>query len=170
VLDSEQVFKSLRKDDTVVHLVGTPRPNPSKAKEFVRLDLPSIRSVVAACRRVSVAHLIYVSVAHPAPVMHAYIAARVEGEKAISDAGLTATIIRPWYVLGPGHRWPVLLVPLYAIAGLIPAWRPGAERLGLVTLKQMVATLARAIDDPPARGSIRIVDVPGIRSAHLEKR
>ena len=41
----------------------------------------------------------------------------------------------------------------------------GAERLGLVTLQQMVDTLVRAVEDPPAPGQIRIVEVPGIRSA-----
>jgi hypothetical protein len=30
----------------------------------------------------------------------------------IKDAGLTATVLRPWYVLGLGHRWSLLLVPL----------------------------------------------------------
>src|SRR5215831_3423834 len=50
-----------------------------------------------------------------------------------------ATILRPWYVLGPGHRWPYLLVPVYALLRQIPATRAAAERLGLVTLGQMIA-------------------------------
>ena len=45
--------------------------------------------------------------------MKAYIEVRKECEAEIQDAGLTATILRPWYVLGPGHRWPVLLKPMY---------------------------------------------------------
>ena len=67
------------------------------------------------------AHFVYVSVAQPAPIMHAYIAVRQEGESAIGRAGLTATILRPWYVLGPEHWWPVALMPLYAAARLLPA-------------------------------------------------
>jgi hypothetical protein len=50
---------------------------------------------------------------------------------------------------------------------MIPSRREGAERLGLVTLQQMVDTLVRAVEDPPAPGQIRIVEVPGIRSGHL---
>jgi uncharacterized protein YbjT (DUF2867 family) len=105
-------------------------------------------------------------VAHPAPIMEAYIAARTAGERAIADAKLTATIVRPWYVLGPGHRWPILLVPLYAIARLMPSRREAADRLGLVTLQQMVDTLVRAVEHPPASGTIRVVEVPGIRAGH----
>src|SRR5205823_9577610 len=36
---------------------------------------------------------------------------------------ITATIVRPWYVIGPGHRWPMLLQPLYWIAQRLPGAR-----------------------------------------------
>ena len=147
--------------DTLVHLVGTPSPGPGKAAEFERVDLRSIEASVRAARSAQVKHLIYVSVAQPAPVMQAYIAVRRKGERLIEESGLSATIVRPWYVLGPGHRWPYALVPLYGLLRLIPATRPGAERLGLVTLAQMVRTLSEAVEHPP-RG-IRVVGVPEIR-------
>jgi uncharacterized protein YbjT (DUF2867 family) len=162
-LDASTFAPAVTPADTIVHLVGTPHPSPSKATEFQRVDLPSILASVEAARRAHAAHLVYVSVAHPAPVMHAYIAARSAGERAITDAGLTATILRPWYVLGPGHRWPYLLVPLYAVARLIPSKREAAERLGLVTLPQMVDALVRAVEDPPPAGTTRIVEVPQIQ-------
>ena len=154
--------------DTIVHLVGTPHPSPAKAAEFQRVDLPSALASVDAARQAHAAHFVYVSVAHPAPVMHAYIEVRSAGERAIAEAGLTATIVRPWYVLGPGHRWPLILRPIYAIARLVPSLRAGAERLGLVTVQQMVATLVRAVEDPPSPGQRRIVEVPDIRSRRVE--
>jgi uncharacterized protein YbjT (DUF2867 family) len=164
-LDASTFASTVTRADTIVHLVGTPHPAPSKAAEFQRVDLPSILASVEAARRAQAAHLVYVSVAHPAPVMHAYIEARSAGERAIADARLTATILRPWYVLGPGHRWPYLLVPFYAIARLIPSKRESAVRLGLVTVRQMVDALVRAVENPPAAGSIRIVEVPDIRAS-----
>ena len=97
--------------------------------------------------------------------MHAYIEARSAGERAIAEAGLTATILRPWYVLGPGHRWPYLLLPFYALARLIPSKRESALRLGLVTLRQMVTALVTAVENPPPTGSIRIIEVPEIHRA-----
>ncbi len=54
-------------------------------------------------------------------VMKAYQAARAEGERMIRESGLAATILRPWYVLGPGHRWPYALVPMYWLFERIPA-------------------------------------------------
>jgi uncharacterized protein YbjT (DUF2867 family) len=106
---------------------------------------------------------VYVSVAHPAPAMKSYIEARMEGEALIRDAGLNATILRPWYVLGPGHWWPVTLLPIYWLMERIPSTRERARQLGLVTLRQMTIALADAVDNP-AKGE-RIVDVPGIRAA-----
>lgn len=163
-LVADSFASALDSGTTLVHLVGTPRPTPSKAAEFERVDLASIRASVDAAKRSGIAHLVYVSVAQPAPIMQAYISARQAGEAAIASAGLCATILRPWYVIGPGHRWPIALVPFYAIAEWFPATRESARRLGLVTLSQMVAALVRAIETPPAAGQRRI-DVAAIRSA-----
>jgi uncharacterized protein YbjT (DUF2867 family) len=164
-LDADSIAASLHAGETLVHLVGTPHPSPAKAAEFVRVDLASVRASVAAATRAGVQQIVYVSVAQPAPVMRAYLAVRAEGEQAIRRAGLTATILRPWYVLGPGHRWPMVLIPFYSAASLVPAWREGARRLGLVTVGQMVNALARAVEEPPPAGTVRIVDVPAIRSS-----
>jgi uncharacterized protein YbjT (DUF2867 family) len=157
--------------DTLVQLVGTPHPGPSKAAEFARVDLPSGLAAVEAALAAGVRHLVYVSVAQPAPVMRAYVAARaaVEGRIGVAhaEAGLAATVLRPWYVLGPGHRWPYLLVPLYALGRVLPATRPGAERLGLVSQAAMVAALVEAVETPPdgAAGGPRVWEVPRIRTA-----
>ena len=161
-LDASTFVSAIPRGATLVHLVGTPHPSPAKAAEFRRVDLASIRATTAAAQRAGARHLIYVSVAHPAPVMRAYIAARQEGESLVEASGIPATILRPWYVLGPGHRWPYLLVPLYATLRWLPATREGAERLGLVTRWAMIAALVKAVETPPVRG-VRIVGVPEIR-------
>jgi uncharacterized protein YbjT (DUF2867 family) len=48
--------------------------------------------------------------------------ANITGD-ALRAAGAKATILRPWYVLGPGHRGPSLLIPFYALAALVPRIR-----------------------------------------------
>lgn len=166
-LDAESVVAAFRADDSIIHLVGTPHPSPAKAEQFKQVDLVSIRATVAAAKKVAIYDLVYISVAQPAPIMRAYLWVRGLGEAMIREAQLTATIIRPWYVLGPGHWWPMALVPFYKLAELIPATRAGAERLGLVTIDQMVTAIVNAVENPPARGRQRIVDVPGIRRARL---
>lgn len=162
-LDADSVHAALDGVDTVIHLVGVPKPSPAKARQFREIDLVSIQATVAAIDRASLRpHLIYLSVAQPSSVMKAYIAVRAEGEALIREHGFDATFLRPWYVLGPGHRWPCLLLPVYALMRLFPSTRASAERLGLVTLAQMVCALVKAVEQP-ARG-VQIVGVPEIKT------
>ncbi len=159
---------TVQNEANFVHLVGTPHPSPSKAKEFRAVDLPALKASVAAALAAKASHFVFVSVAHPAPVMAAYIEVRVECEALIQASGIPATILRPWYVLGPGHWWPLALKPFYWIAEAIPSTRERATRLGLVTLEQMVEALAWAVHSPPS--GTRILDVPAIRSAGSRSR
>lgn len=158
-LDAESVRAALEDAEVVVHLVGVAHPSPAKAAQFRDIDLRSIEATVTA----RPPYVVYVSVAHPAPAMKSYIQVRMKGEEFIRAAGIRATILRPWYVLGPGHWWPVALLPIYRLMESIPATRDGARRLGLVSLRQMTMALADAVDRPP--NGVRIVDVPAIRAA-----
>jgi uncharacterized protein YbjT (DUF2867 family) len=163
VMDRRTWEDRLRPTHTLVHLVGVAHPSPAKAQQFVDIDLRSAREAIAAVRDARLQHLVYVSVAQPAPAMKAYLAVRATCEREISAAGINATIVRPWYVLGPGHWWPVALIPFYKLAELLPATAAGAKRLGLVRLHEMIAALAVAVENPAT--AIRIVDVPAIRRA-----
>jgi uncharacterized protein YbjT (DUF2867 family) len=147
--------------ETFVHLVGTPHPSPRKAALFRSVDLASARESIAAAAAAGVGHFVYVSVAQPAPIMKAYQAARAEAEDALRASGLNATILRPWYVLGPGHRWPIALIPVYWLLERLPATRATARRLCLVTRQQMIDSLVWSVEDS-ARG-FRIIESPELR-------
>jgi len=151
--------------DTFVHLVGVSHPSPAKAELFRSVDMASLQAAVAAAAQAGISHFVYVSVARPAPVMQAYQQVRAECERLIEASGMSATILRPWYVLGPGHRWPYALIPFYWLMARIPKFREGAQRLGLVTLNQMIQALQAAVENPAT--GVRIVDVPAIRAAAL---
>jgi len=112
--------------------------------------------------KANIQHFVYVSVAHPAPVMKAYITVRVECEKIIQDSGLSATILRPWYILGPGHWWPYAFMPFYKIFERLSATAETSKRLGLLKLNQMICALKFAIENPC--GGIRILEVDQIRN------
>ena len=112
------------------------------------------------------AQFVYVSVAQPAPVMRAYQAARAEAERVLLASGLHHTIVRPWYVLGPGHRWPHALRPAYWVLERLPATRDTARRLGLVTIDQMVGALVDAVENAAAA---RVMEVPEIRRSRIQK-
>jgi len=153
--------------DTFVQLVGVPHPSPSKARQFVEIDLRSATESIAAARGAGIDHFVYVSVAQPAPVMQAYQAARRDAERALEASGLRRTVLRPWYVLGPGHRWPYALLPIYWVLQRVPSTSESARRLGLVTLPQMVGALVHAIEHPPA--DARLVEVPDIAASKTDQ-
>jgi uncharacterized protein YbjT (DUF2867 family) len=151
-------------DDTLLLLVGTPHPAPWKAAEFEAVDFAAGRAAASALSTRPARHVVYLSVAHPAPAMHGYWGVRARVEALLAATGVPATFLRPWYVLGPGHRWPVILKPLYALAERLPGSRETARRLALVTLSQMVTALVAAIESPPPSGT-RVVAAPAIRAA-----
>jgi nucleoside-diphosphate-sugar epimerase len=160
-LDRHTFERRIAPAETFVQLVGTPHPSPAKARQFHGVDLVSARESAAAAAAAGIAHFVYVSVAQGVPVMLAYQQTRALGEAAVREHGLRATVLRPWYVLGPGHRWPYLLAPLYWLAERVPATRERARRAGLVTLEQMLQALVFAVEHRP--GADRVVGVVDIR-------
>src|SRR5256714_1853188 len=140
-LKMDSYVENARGADTFVHLIGVPHPSPAKAKQFHDVDLVSIKVAIKAARETGVRHFIYLSVAHPAPVMKEFIAVRSAGEQLIRQSGINATFVRPWYVLGPGHLWPYAILPVYWVLEKIPATRESATRLGLITINQMLSAL-----------------------------
>lgn len=161
-LDAATFAEQVAPSDTFVQLVGVPHPSPAKAAEFRSIDLASARASVSAASGARVNHFIYVSVAQPAPVMKAYQEARAEGERLIRESGLNATILRPWYVLGPGHRWPYALIPMYWLLERIPPTRDTARRLGLVRLDQIVSALVASVESEP--NGVRVLDVASMKN------
>ena len=154
--------------DVFVHLVGTPKPAPWKGRQFRAVDLLSLRASVEAASRERIAQFVYVSVAHPAPVMKSYIAVRMECEKILLASGLHAAVLRPWYVLGPGHWWPYALLPAYMLMEALPSTRDAALRLGLITHAEMTRALVWAIENP--KPGQRVLSVATIRSRARELR
>ncbi len=150
-----------------VQLLGVSKPSPSKAQQFKDIDLMSVKASADAASFAQASHFIYVSVAMaPSKIMSSYQAVRRDGEEYCLSKGLKCTFVRPWYVLGPGHWWPVLLLPFYGLAELVPSWRKTARAQGLVTIRQMLHTLMDAIQNEPA--PLKIYEIPDIRNAHLK--
>jgi uncharacterized protein YbjT (DUF2867 family) len=160
-LDASSYADRVAPCDTFVQLVGVSHPSPAKAAEFQAIDRASALGAVTAAQKAGVQHFVYLSVAQPAPVMKSYIAVRAECEAALLASGMNITVVRPWYVLGPGHRWPYALLPMYWLCERIASTRAGALRLGLVTLAQMARTLVSAVENPSI--GARFIEVPQIR-------
>jgi uncharacterized protein YbjT (DUF2867 family) len=149
-LDASSFIDSVTGCDTFIHLIGVAHPGPSKKEQFQSIDLVSIQQSVLAAKQAGVKHFVYISVAnYPAKIMQAYQQARAEGETLLIASGIPCSILRPWYIIGPGHWWPLLLKPFYALAKWIPAYKEAATKLDTVTLQQMLAALLKAAAEKP---------------------
>jgi uncharacterized protein YbjT (DUF2867 family) len=164
-LDGATFADQVTPADTYLQLVGVAHPGPSKAAQFESIDFVSARESVRVAAAARVQHFIYLSVAHPVGVMRAYQDVRIRAEALIREAGLRATMLRPWYVLGPGHWWPIVLLPYYGVAEFVPPMRESARRAGLVTINQMVRAIVVAVESGPPATESRVLDVPAIRRA-----
>jgi nucleoside-diphosphate-sugar epimerase len=164
VLDPDGYAATVQPGDVFVHLAAVAHPSPSKAKarQFRDVDLAGTDAAARVARARNACRFVYVSVAQPAPVMKAYVAARMAGEVAVIATGLPASILRPWYVLGPGRRWPLLLLPLYTLARLFPRGRATARRLGLLRRADMVTSLLAAVE--ARTDGVSVLDVPAMKA------
>jgi nucleoside-diphosphate-sugar epimerase len=160
--DPDSFQQYISKESVFIQLLGVSHPSPKKAKQFRQIDLHSVKASADAAAKAGVAHFVYVSVAMvPSKFMEAYQEVRKAGEKYCLSKTFNCTFIRPWYVLGPGHWWPVLLYPFYGLAEIVPSWRQKARAMGLVTIKQMLNTLIHAAEDEPS--PLRILEIKDIR-------
>ena len=153
---------SISAGSVFVQLLGVSHPSPKKATQFKEIDLRSVQASADAAAFAGVSNFVYVSVAmYPTKLMAVYQHCRQEGELYCKSKGFNCCFIRPWYVLGPGHWWPILLLPLYAIAELFPGLRVKTRAFALVNIRQMIATLLKAIEQEPL--PLRIVEIKNIR-------
>lgn len=134
---------------TFIHLIGVAHPSPAKKDEFYKIDLVSIQEAVKAAKEKNVQHFIYLSVAHPAPVMKDFINVRMKGEQLLIESKIKSSFIRPWYVIGPGHYWPYLIMPVFWIFKLLPFTKQTAQRLDFLKLPQMLKCILFSIKNIP---------------------
>jgi nucleoside-diphosphate-sugar epimerase len=137
-----------------IHLVGVAHPSPSKKEQFKTIDLVSIQEAIKAATYANVMHFIYLSVSmYPTKIMRDFQQVRAEGERLLLQSGLKTSFVRPWYVLGPSHWWPLFLKPFLFIAKHVGK-KKAVENLDTVTLQQMIHTLLYAIKNTPEKNTI----------------
>jgi uncharacterized protein YbjT (DUF2867 family) len=166
--DAETFQQHIPAGCVFVQLLGVAHPSPKKAQQFKEIDLCSVKASADAASGAGALHFIYMSVAMtPSELMQAYQEVRKEGEKYCLSKTFNCTFIRPWYVLGPGHWWPVTLLPFYGLAEIVPAWRKKARAMALVTINQILNTLMNVTENEPL--PLRILEIKDIRNPVSKK-
>ena len=149
-LDAETYKKLIPQNCTFIHLVGVSHPSPAKKNQFKKVDLVSVEEAVKAATYSNTRHFIYLSVSQfPSSIMHKYQQTRRQGEKLLKASGIPCTFLRPWYVLGPGHWWPIIFQPLFFVGKMIKVFRKTIEQREFITIRQMIAALKIAIKNAP---------------------
>jgi nucleoside-diphosphate-sugar epimerase len=159
-LDASTFASQISPSQIFIHMIGVAHPSPRKRQQFIDIDLKSIQESVKAAKDQNIEHFIYISVA-PTNIMKDFSDVRMQGEKLIRENFPNATFLRPFYVLGPGHYWPLLLTPLFKILSLTKSGKEKGERLGLIWIGQMVNALSWSVENPAI--GIRILEVKDIR-------
>lgn len=149
-----------------IQLLGVSHPSPRKKEQFREVDLKSVKTSADAAVAASASHFIYVSVAMTElNVMKEYRDVRKEAEAYLLSKHLTCTFIRPWYVIGPGHFWPLVLLPFYGVAKFIPSLKKKTEGMAFITINQLLHTFMKAIDSPPQK--LRVFEIKHIKHDSL---
>lgn len=164
--DASTFVHEVEKDSCFIQLLGVSHPGPSKKELFRKIDLASVHASVEAAVRAACQHFMYISVAQtPTNIMKDYQHCRLLGEQTIVAARLKTTILRPWYIIGPGHYWPLLFYPLFKLLEWLPATAQKAKALRLVFLNKMLQALVHAVENPPVQ-SPRIIEIEEIRRGY----
>ena len=161
--DAESFVKEIPAGATFIQLLGVAHPSPKKKEQFKTIDLASAKASACAAQKAGVKHFIYVSVAQtPTNIMKDYQQCRAEGEACIRATQIPATFIRPWYVTGPNHYWPLLFSPVFKLLEWIPSTAQKAKALRLVSLKQMLSILMFVVEHAADKG-VKVVEIERIR-------
>ena len=161
--DAKSFANEIPEGSIFIQLLGVPHPGPKKKEQFKTIDLPSVKASAIAANDAGVKHFIYVSVAQtPTKIMHDYQQCRAEGEAFIRSTSIPATFIRPWYVVGPAHYWPLLFLPFFKILEWIPSTSQKAKALRLVSLNQIMHALLYAVEYQLGAG-VNIIEIEAIR-------
>lgn len=161
-LDAESYKDKVDNHCIFIHLIGVAHPSPRKKEAFKQIDLVSIQEAVKAATFAGVKHFIYLSVSqYPTNIMKDFQNVRAEGERLLTASGMKASFVRPWYVLGPGHWWPIILKPFFWLSKITGFKKEAAENLDTVTIQQMIDVLLYAVKTLPA--AINIYNVKDIK-------
>ncbi|GAB2814477.1 NAD-dependent epimerase/dehydratase family protein [Ferruginibacter profundus] len=157
-LDADSYQNNITPATIFVHLVGVAHPSPAKKVQFKNIDLVSVQQAAKAATTAGIQHFVYLSVSmYPTRIMKDFQAVRAEGEAVLLQQHFISSFIRPWYVLGPGHWWPLLLKPVFFILKFLPTKKEAAIHLDTVTIAQMIKAVVACIKTQPDKNNI--VDV-----------
>jgi uncharacterized protein YbjT (DUF2867 family) len=162
VNDPARLATAIAGADTIVNAVqfdGYPIEKPSRGLTFNRVDFGGTVALIAAAKAAGVANFIYISGA-AADERSSNPAFRAKGraERALRDAGLAFTILRPSLVYGPEDRVVNGLAKAIRMSPVMVVPGNGRQKMQPLLVDDLAACVALAIG---GRGRNGIYEVGG---------
>lgn len=131
--DSPALAQALSGQTTVVQLIGTMRKRFSSGDTYESSDIGTTRSLVRAAQGGTVDHIVLLSSVGAGKPRGAYLKAKAEAERLVTESGIDWTIFRPSAFVGEGHSVP------WGVAGLTRGL--GLHRYRPIPIEQLASAI-----------------------------
>jgi uncharacterized protein YbjT (DUF2867 family) len=128
--DDAFLQRAMRGQDAVINLIGILHSDVGTpyGRKFARAHVEVVRSMISAARAQQVPRFLQMSAlgaASDAPSM--YLRSKHDGEQAVLESGLAATVFRPSVVFGPGDHFLNMFATLQRYFPVMPIACAGAR-------------------------------------------
>ncbi len=149
--DAELLLAFLAGNEVLVNCVGILRENGRQTFELVHHTGPARLARLA--REAGIGRLIHISaIGADSRSSSAYARTKAAGERAVSDAFPTATILRPSVVFGPEDQFFNRFAALAMISPALPLIGGGDTRFQPVYVGDVADAAVACLDDPATAG------------------
>jgi len=144
-----------------VQFPSSPVEQPRKGRTFERVDLGSVRNLLANADAAQIRRFVYLSGTNlsetsPLPSHRA----KARAERAIIESGIPYTFVKPSMVVGEGSRPMHMLATLIRRAPFIPVIGGGESKIQPVYVGDVARLVADALDAPAA--AHRAIEIGGL--------
>jgi NADH dehydrogenase len=149
VLVRRGLDENMRGCDTVVHLVGIIREQPSAGVTFERVHTQGTVNVVEAATAAGARRFVHTSaLGTRRDARSRYHQTKWAAEEALRASPLAWTIFRPSIIYGPGDGFVSLFAGMVRRLPVVPVLGPGTEELQPIVVEHVAEGFARAVALP----------------------
>ncbi|HXQ95330.1 MAG TPA: NAD(P)H-binding protein [Candidatus Acidoferrales bacterium] len=132
---------------------NAPMEDPARGWTYEHVDADGTTALVGAARRAGVSRLVYISGAGAAEdAERHWFRAKWRAEQAVAASGITATIIRPTWIYGPGDVSLNRFLGFARWLPVVPLTGPGTQLLAPVFIDDVARLAADSLREQAAAG------------------
>jgi len=161
VADAAALRGSANGCDVVVHLVGIAEERDEQT--FDRVHVLGTRNIVDESRRCGVERFVLLSATGADPAGSPFFRTKHEAETAVLESGLSAVVLRPSVIYGPGDRFITGLATLLRRLPVYPMLGYGAMRLRPIAIEDVGEALTQTVEREELNGVIELFGPESLR-------